>query len=56
MNKNRRCSNIKFFTAKVAAILVAVGSTATVTGCTSLFHEKKIPNDLLENHPFSSKK
>ena len=54
MNK-KKLSNIKFFVSKVAAIVIALGGTATVTGCTSLFHEKKVPNDLLENHPFASK-
>ena len=55
MNK-KKTSNIKLFASKVAAIVVAVGGAATVTGCTSLFHEKKVPDELLENRPFASKK
>lgn len=55
MNKEKRWFNIKFFTVKVAAFVVAVGGTATVTGCTTIFHEKKVPNKLLENHPFASR-
>lgn len=55
MNKQKKSFTGQFFISKVAAVLVAVGGTATVTGCTSLFHEKKVPNDLLKNHPFNSK-
>ncbi len=55
MNKEKKSFNIKFFASKVAAIVIALGGTATVTGCTSLFHEKKVPKNLLENHPFASK-
>lgn len=54
MNK-KKSFNIKFFVSKLATIVVAVGGTATVTGCTTIFHEKKVPNELLENHPFASK-
>ncbi|MGN7479038.1 hypothetical protein ACTHOQ_14415 [Solibacillus silvestris] len=55
MNKEKKSFNIKFFASKLAAIVVAVGGTATVTGCTTIFHEKKVPTQLLENHPFASK-
>lgn len=54
MNKEKK-SFLKFFVSKVSAIVLAVGGTATVTGCTTFFHEKKVPNDLLDNHPFASK-
>lgn len=55
MNKEKKWFNIKFFTTKLAAMVVAVGGTATITGCTTLFHEKKVPNALLEDNPFVTK-
>ncbi|MBB5148491.1 MULTISPECIES: hypothetical protein [Ureibacillus] len=48
--------NVKNLISKIAMVVVAVGGTATITGCTTLFHEKKISNELLENNPFATKK
>lgn len=55
MKKEKKLSNFTLFVSKMAAVVVAVGGSATVTGCTTIFHEKKVPNVLLENHPFASK-
>lgn len=55
MKKEKKWFNIQFFASQVARVVVAVGSMATVTSCTTLFHEKKVPNELLENHPFAAK-
>jgi len=55
MNKNTKWFNFKFFVSKIATVIVMIGSAATVYGCRSLFHEEKVPNTLLNNHPFASK-
>lgn len=55
MKKEKKSGNFTFFVSRIAAFFVAVGGAATVTGCTAIFHEKKVPNTLLENHPFASK-
>ncbi|MGE7920348.1 hypothetical protein ACQKM9_15625 [Viridibacillus sp. NPDC093762] len=56
MNKDKKELNLKFFVSKVAQIVVAVGGMATITSCTALFHEKKVPSELLNSHPFASNK
>lgn len=55
MNKEKKSKwcNIKFFSAKVAQVVVAVGGTATISSCTIWLHEKKVPSELLSNHPFA---
>lgn len=55
MNKEKKWFNIKFFASKVAAVVAAVGGTATITSCTMFLHEKKVPNELLNNHRFTDK-
>lgn len=53
-SKEKKWFNIKAFVSKVAQVVVTIGGIATVTSCTTLFHERKIPDELLNNHPFSS--
>lgn len=54
MKKENTWFNQKFLGSKIAAFLVMLGGTATVTGCTALLHEKKVPDSLLENNQFTS--
>ncbi|MDM5332953.1 hypothetical protein QUF56_06905 [Ureibacillus composti] len=58
MNKEKKMNwfNIKFHASKIAAALVAVGGTATTMSCTIWFHEKKVPEQLLSNNPFTDDK
>jgi len=53
MNKEKK--NFKFIFARIAQAVVAVGGMATIYSCTILFHEKKVPNELLNNNPFADK-
>lgn len=55
MNKEKKDINLKFFVSKVAQTVVALGGLATISSCTALFHEKKVPSELLNSHPFASK-
>lgn len=55
MNKDKKGFNIKVFVSKVSQLVVVIGGMATVNSCTLLFHEKKVPKELLNNHPFLSK-
>ncbi|MFC5542827.1 MAG: cyclic lactone autoinducer peptide [Bacilli bacterium] len=48
--------SVKNVLAKIAAFVVVFGGIATTNGCTTLFHEKKVPNELLQNNLFASKK
>lgn len=41
MKKEKKLSNFTFFVSRMAAVVVAVGGSATVTGCTTIFHEKR---------------
>lgn len=54
-NKEKKWFNINAFVSKIAQVVVTVGGMATITSCTTFFHETKVPNELLNNHPFSSK-
>ena len=56
MKKEKKFLNFKFISSNVAAVFVGLGGVATVKACTFLFHEKKVPQELLENNPFISKK
>ncbi|WP_110114469.1 hypothetical protein [Bacillus sp. CGMCC 1.16541] len=53
---NKKQLNLKFFVSKVAQIVVSVGGMATITGCTTLFHENKVPSELIDSHPFAANK
>lgn len=53
--KKNKSNNFKLVMAKVAQAVVAVGGMATVTSCSIWLHEKKVPSELLNNHPFADK-
>ncbi|MFJ8235575.1 hypothetical protein ACIQ34_07490 [Ureibacillus sp. NPDC094379] len=53
--KKYKSNNFKFMVSKIAQAVLAVGGMATVYSCTLFFHEKKVPNELLNNNPFVDK-
>ena len=53
-NKKKKWFNLNFFVSKIAQVIVAVGGVAAITSCTTFFHERKVPNELLKKHPFST--
>ncbi|MGE7093777.1 hypothetical protein ACQKII_20480 [Lysinibacillus sp. NPDC048646] len=53
MNNEKKGFNIDYFISKLSQLVVAAGGIAVVQSCTLIFHEKKVPSELLNDNQFT---